>query len=324
MRYASLFSGIGGFELGIRSVFANSTCVACSEIDESALSVYNQHFKQHQNLGDISRVSASRLRSLGTIDLLVGGPPCQNLSSAMGIGRQGGNRRGLQGDKSRLFYEFARVLHTTRAKHFIMENVASMSNDEREEITQHLRRSYHGAGSVHIIEINSCHVSAQNRRRYYWTSFRVKFPHHSTGPSLSTILDSTTKVQRPEYAIAESSKRNLANVIPQWGKTRWQHGHFSDTSKSKSITVTRSWESPTMGCMIIDRRFPYSLRVYGGTGSGLIRRVTPEEAERLQCFPVGWTKALAKTARYKSLGNAVTVNVITHICKSLSISLDEA
>src|SRR3954451_10227224 len=56
IRYLSLFSGIGGFELGIKAVFPDAQCVGYSEISEPALTVYREHFPHHQALGDVTHV----------------------------------------------------------------------------------------------------------------------------------------------------------------------------------------------------------------------------------------------------------------------------
>ena len=79
MKYLSLFSGIGGFELGINDVFPNAQCVGYSEIDKYAIKVYQSHFPEHKNYGDIKDID---INSLPDFDMLVGGFPCHDLSIA--------------------------------------------------------------------------------------------------------------------------------------------------------------------------------------------------------------------------------------------------
>lgn len=95
----------------------------------------------------------------GKIDLLIGGSPCTNLSIC-------GNRKGLDGDESRLFWEFVRAIKECKPKYFFLENVASMSDKDKEIISQEL--------GCYPIMINSSLVSAQNRRRYYWFNWGDK------------------------------------------------------------------------------------------------------------------------------------------------------
>ena len=153
LRYLSLFSGIGGFEVGIHAVFPDAECVGFSEIDRQAIQVYQEHFPGHKPLGDVRTISG-KLR----IDLLVGGSPCQDLS-AFNVKREA---QGLSGAKSGLFYEFVRILRENQPRWFILENVGSMKNGEREAITE--------AMGIEPQLINSRLVSAQNRKRYYWTN----------------------------------------------------------------------------------------------------------------------------------------------------------
>jgi DNA (cytosine-5)-methyltransferase 1 len=289
------------------------------------LRVYRQHFPTHRALGDVTALRDDDMSALGPIDLVLGGPPCQNLSSAMGLGRRTGDRRGLAGAQSQLFDHYARVLGASRARHFVMENVASMSRANRDEITRRLREA-RGGDDVYCTELDSRHVSAQRRRRLYWTSFpvaplRVDDDTDARTPQLADVLDAPDVAAAPAYAIGESSKVRMGQVVPQWGKTRWQCGRmYADSADPKSHTVTKSWESSTMGCMLVDRRFgDVPLAAYGAEGHGLVRRFTPEETERLQTFPAGWTDALSKTWRYKVMGNAVTCAVAAHVAGCLPL-----
>ena len=112
MKYLSLFSGIGGFELAIGN---RGKCVGYSEIDKYAIKVYERHFK-HENFGDIQNIKA---RDLPDFDLLVGGFPCQAFSIA-------GKRRGFDDPRGNIFFEVARILDTKRPKLFLLENVKGL------------------------------------------------------------------------------------------------------------------------------------------------------------------------------------------------------
>ena len=317
MRYVSLFSGIGGFEVGVHAAFPNAECVGCSELDEHAARVYRTHFPGHLELGDVTRVCWDEV---GRVDLVVGGPPCQNLSVAMGAGRCAGDARGLDGAQSSLFVYFERAVRAC-ARHFVMENVASMSRANRDEITRRLREAY--GAPVFCTLLDAGHVSAQRRRRHFWTSFPVDPLTNTDAPTLADVLDPTEVVASPAFAVGPTTLRRMGQVVPQWGKTRWQQGHYSDSANDKSITVTKSWRASTMGNMLIDRRFDEDLTHLGNTGCGRVRRFTPEETERLQTFPVGWTAALAKNRRYMVLGNAVACEVAAHVMRCLARHLEE-
>jgi DNA (cytosine-5)-methyltransferase 1 len=118
MKYMSLFSGVGGFELGIGD---RGECVGYSEIDKYAIQVYNKHFPTHTNYGDITKINAEELPDF---DLLVGGFPCQAFSIA-------GKRRGFADTRGTLFFDIARILKVKRPGVLLLENVKGLlSHDD--------------------------------------------------------------------------------------------------------------------------------------------------------------------------------------------------
>lgn len=141
MKYLSLFTGIGGFELGIKQAYENNNlrpnelessnrpkelhdttdklqqweCVGYSEIDKYAIQVYEQHFN-HKNYGDITKINADELPDF---DLLIGGFPCQAFSIA-------GKRRGFEDTRGTLFFDIARILKAKQPRYFVLENVKGL------------------------------------------------------------------------------------------------------------------------------------------------------------------------------------------------------
>jgi DNA-cytosine methyltransferase len=164
IRYLSLFSGIGGFELGIERVCPDSECVGYSEIDRFAIQCYSSHFPAHRNCGDITQID---ITSLPDFDLLVGGSPCQDLSIAKK------NRQGLDGERSKLFFKYLEILKVKRPKWFILENVNSMTKENKQIITDLIKEIY---PDVRMTMINAALVSAQSRKRCFWTNFDVSQP----------------------------------------------------------------------------------------------------------------------------------------------------
>lgn len=152
MRVFSLFSGVGGFEIGINMAYDNirqsrkseqlesirnlpnasrieqdkqyPSCVGFSEIDKHASAVLKYRFPNVPNYGDITKINWA---DVPDFDLLVGGSPCQDLSVA-------GKRRGLGGERSGLFHEYVRALQEKKPQYFIWENVkgALSSNGGRD------------------------------------------------------------------------------------------------------------------------------------------------------------------------------------------------
>ncbi len=117
MKYLSLFSGIGGFELGIGP---QHECVGYSEIDKYASSIYQSHFPEHKNYGDITKIKE---QELPYFDLLCGGFPCQSFSIA-------GKRRGFEDTRGTLFFDIARILRAKQPRLLLLENVKGLLSHE--------------------------------------------------------------------------------------------------------------------------------------------------------------------------------------------------
>ena len=119
--YISLFSGIGGFELGLENSKHNFKCLGYSEIDKYAKSIYTRHFPNHKDFGDAKEI---KTEDLPKFDFLVGGFPCQAFSNA-------GKRRGFDDTRGTLFFEIARILKDKRPKYFLLENVKGLLHHDK-------------------------------------------------------------------------------------------------------------------------------------------------------------------------------------------------
>ena len=112
----SMFSGIGGFELGLLMSEKNVKLVGYSEIDKYAIEVFQKRFKGINNYGNATIIDETKLPNF---DLLVGGFPCQAFSVA-------GRQRGFDDTRGTLFFDVARILKHKKPKHFILENVRGL------------------------------------------------------------------------------------------------------------------------------------------------------------------------------------------------------
>ena len=163
MNYIELFAGIGVGSHSIRKVFPGAKCKLFSENNKKAVETYRRNFYGHHLIEDVRDVK----NIVGKVDLIIGGSPCQDLSI------QKGKRQGLEGPKSKLFFEFARIIKETNPKHFILENVATMSQHDKNIITQTL--------GVEPVMLNSSWFGYQNRRRLYWCNFPITIPTEIDG-----------------------------------------------------------------------------------------------------------------------------------------------
>jgi DNA (cytosine-5)-methyltransferase 3A len=153
----SLFDGISCGRVALQRANIPVAKYYASEIDKYAIQVTKKNWPDTIQLGDVTKIDFSKYA--GEIDLLIGGSPCQDLSIA-------GNRAGLEGERSGLFFKYVEALNTIKPKWFLLENNVGMPQEAYEKISELI--------GCYPVEINSARVSAQNRRRYYWTNIGEK------------------------------------------------------------------------------------------------------------------------------------------------------
>ena len=299
IKYGSTFTGIGGFELAIKSVFKDSRCVYYSEYDKFANQTYLKNYPWHSdlNIGDIERavfdlqgtklvVNEYRVKKLfPKVDLLTGGPPCQDLTIA---NRQKG--KGLAGEKSKLFFAFLAVLKITKPKHFLMENVFSMTNENRDKISEFL--------GVQPVAICVDRFTPQKRWRYYWFDWDL---------DLSLL---PVKGDRWDDLIAWSSSNDYKYIEDNDGNVIKIHSgkRQRETRDGRANTLTAG-----KGCG------SYSSKNYREI-DGVKRILSPIECEILQGLPQGWTHGVSYNQQYKQIGNAVNPDTVREILKQCPLN----
>ena len=149
----SLFDGISCGQVALERAGIPVGTYYASEIDSYAIEITQKNYPNTIQLGDVTQIDFTQFK--GKIDLIMGGSPCQDLSIA-------GKRAGLQGERSGLFYKFVEALSVIKPRYFLFENVASMKQEEKKIISEYLQ--------AEPILINSSLVSAQDRKRLYWTN----------------------------------------------------------------------------------------------------------------------------------------------------------
>eukprot|EP00250_Pteridium_aquilinum_P034556 c7748_g1_i2 orf=260-2191(+) len=177
----SLFDGIGGIWIALK-LLGIPYIGYSAEVNPYALQVLKSRHPNVQHLGDVRGVQKEHI--IEHVDLVVGGFPCQDLSWL-------GKKIGLHGERSKLFFEFLRVLRIFKPKWFLAENVASMHWIDRDEISKHI--------GVLPIEIDSQELSATKRKRYYWTNIphprRIPNVVNHESTRLQHVLESATALE---------------------------------------------------------------------------------------------------------------------------------
>lgn len=317
MQVLSLFDGISCGLVALNRAGINVKTYYASEIDRFAISISEKNHKNIQRLGDINNIDFTQF--IGKIDLLIGGSPCQDLSSS------NAKRAGLQGTKSILFYKFLEALTIIKPKYFLLENVASMSSVNRENISKLL--------GVKPIMINSCLLSAQNRKRLYWCNWTNEQPEDKS-ILLENITESTVDFKYYKSNIIDSyALRNIRTLKDKAIYVSTSGVGFGSDGVTKLAEAiddndirqkANGYRVYLVEDNFINARDDYgnlikSYKVNLPNGNCVLRRLTPLEWERLQTLPDNYTEGVSDTQRYKMLGNGWTVDVITHLLKGIPV-----
>ena len=279
MKVLSLFDGISCGRLALERAGIPVEKYYSSEIDTYAIQVTQKNYPDTIQVGDVTKLNYLELLD---IDMVIGGSPCQDLS----IAKQ--NRQGLRGERSGLFWKYVEALEVIRPKWFLLENVASMRNEDRDAITETLRKLY---PETECIMINSALVSAQQRKRYYWTNWHVEQPKDK-GILLKDVLESgdggTDKSccisgtqqfgLKPDHDLPRRTRQCVFEPVPCALRTRedetGKYKRLETKTDDKANSLT-SVQTDSMVAVNIDNYF----RKYGTKG-----KIMSFETDKTQCL----------------------------------------
>lgn len=358
MNVLSLFDGMSCGQQAIQKTNLKIENYFASEIDKFAIIVTNANFPNTIQLGDVRNIDTTKLPK---IDLLIGGSPCQSFSFA-------GKRKGMSTKceqeiltlnqyldlknegfefegQSYLFWEYIRILNETNPKFFLLENVLMIEKWEK-IISKTL--------GVNPIEINSALVSAQNRRRLYWTNIGMK-PSGFFGDLESIIQQPKDKnifikdILQNEVDSKYFLSDKMIEGFMKHSERHKQKGTGFGFKPKKMEDKANCLRANSALCPTDNMVFDVKVHsTFGRTskngngGSGHlsrqdgktycldtansmavevkknIRKLTPIECERLQCVSDNYTNHVSDSQRYKMLGNGWTIDVITHILKYIN------
>jgi len=260
MNVLSLFDGMSCGQIALDQLDINVDNYYAAEIDKWAIQVAKKNYPNTKHLGDVTTL---RGMDLPKIDLLMGGSPCQGFSFA-------GKQLNFEDEKSKLFFEYVRLLKECNPKYFLLEN-NKMKKEYQDVISEFL--------GVEPVEINSSLLTAQNRKRLYWTNIPIVIP--------------------------QDKKIHLSSIVGEyegiWVYPRGYNKGGVQGYKGKSPTVTiSSWQ--------------HNFFVFQ---NGKKRKFTVNEVQQLQGVPSNYTDGVTDNQQYKMLGNGWTVDVIKHIFKGM-------
>ena len=366
----SMFSGIGGFELGIQQSTMDAELVGYSEINKYAIQIFEERIKGVKNYGDATNIMGDELPEF---ELLCAGFPCQAFSVA-------GKRRGFDDTRGTLFFDIARICSEKRPRHLVLENVKGLLSHESGQTFHTILKVLSDMGyDVEWQVLNSKDFGVpQSRERVYIVGHlrgecgRKIFP--ITGEGSTITRDEIVNVYSVQDTQRINKKQNgtrfKKNNAPSHTLTATDtHGVLFELTRNKpqgqriyksenglSNTLNTSYSLSGIYTMLTEKRTdegkkirrerkdkdytpwnakqlePRTDNLVGTLTTSVrdkehyllkknpdfrIRRLTPTEYERLQGFPDGWTEGVSDTQRYKTLGNAVTVNVVEKIMDAI-------
>ena len=337
MRVVSLFNGMNTGRQALKNVGIKVDKYYSSEIKPYAIELTQHHFPDTIQVGDVTKWREWDI-DWKSIDLVLSGSPCQDLSAA-------GKRAGINGKKSSLFFTFIEILEHIKSLNpkvlFLQENVGSASKLDVGIMSRAL--------GVYPVRINSSLVTAQLRDRYYWSNIRTK----------ETMFDVVTDIPQPKdkgimfkdiltSGVVEVEKHTCLNTgSGKKGTQRYlKHRNettgmltliyeYNDELRCKTNTVKGYDVVTENDC--IDLSFPTSTtrrgRVTKGKSpclmessnklysykDGIVRTVNKVEMCRLQGFPDNYCDILTTAKAGSLLGDGWTLPIIEHIFKHITL-----
>ena len=288
LKVLDLFSGIGGFSLGLERTGGFETVAFC-EIEGFCQKVLNKHWPDVPIYEDVRNIDYD-----GTVDVICGGFPCQDISIA-------GKGAGIEGEKSGLWKEFKRNISKYQPKYAIIENVSALCGRGLEVVLQDIAEI--GYDATWTMLDTKYSGKPQRRRRVYILAVRDGVPIYA---DIFRFAERSTNKHKQEMATIEKSfawdfTQRAGKRKPFAFFTRQRSDQFACTGLSSTL-AKRDYKSYTD--LVVE--------------CGYIRRVTPQERMRLQGFHSDWIDGLELTTQQQFTCNGMSTTVVTEIGQMVS------
>jgi len=300
---ASLFSGIGGFDLGFEE--AGFKVIWANDFDKFAFQTYKANINDNIVLGDIRDVKDS----IPNHDVLIGGFPCQPFSTL-------GKLKGFNDEnRGTLFFEIKDILIKKQPKVVILENVKNLKNHNKGETFNRILRELEEIGyncSYNILNSQDYGVP-QRRNRVFIVGFHKDFfkPSTFTFPKPINLEKTTQDLLDTDVEEKYFLTKKLEKTILGYGTKGYQVKPTIDLAISKTLCASmHKMHRASQDNYVTDiQNFEKS----SNENRIPIRRLTPNECRKLQGFPETWNQVVSDSQAYKQFGNAVTVCVAKYL-----------
>ena len=312
LKYFETFAGTGTGGLALD----NHGCinVGYSEFDPYAIKNYNANFPNRINYGDITKIKEDELPDF---DIIIGGSPCQNISIMRRRWTEGGKDEGLDGEESKLFYDYLRILNQKLPKWFIFENVQNLINANNGEDFEIVKGSFEKNYNIRFKIMNTAKYGIpQTRRRLYIVGqrkdlgdFNYDFP---TEVKLKiTAFNLLEKTIDDKYYLSQK----MFDYVMSEGTKNFKQKPETDLKIARPLTAT-------MHKMHRAGTDNYYNTEYHPVGKTKLRKITPREAARFQGLPDTYKIVVSDTQAYKLMGNAMSYNVVDKIVENLILYIN--
>lgn len=304
----SLFDGISCGRIALERAGIKVDKYYASEIEPNTIKVTQANYPDTIQLGDVTKWSEWNI-DWSSIDLLIGGSPCQGFSTA-------GKLLNFDDPRSKLFFEYVNILNHIKQYNpdvkFLLENV-KMKKEWQDVISDYL--------GVQPIEIDSEIITPMRRKRNYWANFNVKSikPNDTT---LRDILDSSVDLK---YYLNKEQFEKLVEHTKNGISVKNVANKEMLVKEYDGVILSRTWQTY---CPVVKQK-SHAIRamnpndcgvcVKNNSGELTFRRFALSEMERMQTLPVGYTAVdgISERQSKQMIGNGWTVDVIAHIFRGL-------
>lgn len=302
----SLFDGISCGQVALERAGIKVNNYFASEIDKHAIKVTQHNYPDTIQIGDVTKVKGAELPK---IDLLIGGSPCQGFSFS-------GKQLNFEDPRSKLFFEFVRLIDEVKPKYWLLENVV-MKQEYQDVISQHL--------GVEPVKLNSSLTSAQNRVRLYWANFEITEPIDQ-GIKLEDILEDTEMIGP---SAIRGGRLNKATIL---GRRLDERGKRQDYDKTVPITQcleVRASNRDKSNCLTTVAKDTVLTTMEVGRHPDAFNRKLPFrnytkiERCRLMNLPDNYCDEISDNQTVKATGNGWEVGMVTHIFNQMAALADK-